>query len=143
MVPPVSLWLLVILLTLFGLATLVALRWSAPMTGELQLYRKEEHDGHDADVCVIKIPLYGSFRMVSLDDVHRIPNTAAKIFVMAHRNLLTGVVRLRVGIRFTALRRWAIRDMPEGDRLLILGLDARHVRPQQHPPLTAVLTQPN
>jgi ABC-type tungstate transport system substrate-binding protein len=137
-------WLLLILLALIGVAMLVAARWSVPMTGELQLFRMEEHEGHDMDVLVRAIPLYGRFRIVALDHVDaRISNTAARIFVMAYRNLLTGVVRLRVGIRFTALRRGASRDMDEGGRLLILGLDARHVPAQQLPAPTAVLTQPN
>jgi hypothetical protein len=144
-VAPVNPWPLLILLALIGVAMLIASRWCPPMTGELQLYRKEEHDGHDEDVLVVAIPLYGRFRTVALDHVDaRIPNTAARIFVIAHRNLLTGIVQLRVGIRFTALRRGASRDMAEGDRLLILGLDARHMRPQQLPlPPTAVLTEPN
>src|SRR5262249_53318783 len=113
MVAPVNPWPpLILLVTLIGVAPLVATRWSAPLTGWLHLYRKEERGGHDVDVCVIKIPLHGRFRMESLAHVDTaVPDSAAKIFVMAHRGLRSGVVRLRVGIRFTALRRGAIREM--------------------------------
>ncbi|HET9255466.1 MAG TPA: hypothetical protein VFO16_09720 [Pseudonocardiaceae bacterium] len=136
-------WLLVVLFLLIGAAVLVVMRGSAPMAGELQLYRKEEHDGHDLDVRVISIKLYGRFRLESLDHVDpRIPDTAVRIVVMARRGLLSGVVRLCVGIRFTALKRGAMREMPVGGQLLILGLDARHVGTGQPHTPTAKLTDP-
>lgn len=145
-VPPSwNFWPLLILLALIGVAVLVAARWWPLMAGELQLYRMEERDGRDVDVLVMTIPLYGRLRLEAVDPVDaRSPDTAARIVVMAHRHLLTGVVRLRVGIRFTALRRGASRDMAEGGRLLILGLDVRHVPAQEQlPPATAALTQPS
>jgi VWA domain-containing protein len=137
-------WPLLVLLVLTVAGVLVALRRWPSMTGQLQLYRMEERDGHDEDIPVATIPLHGRLRRTTIDAVDpRSSDTAAKIVVRAHRHLLTGVVQLRVSIRFTALRRGARRDMDEGGQLLIMGLDVRHVPTQQQlPSATAVLTRP-
>ena len=137
-------WPLLVLLILTGIAVLGAARRWPSMTGKLEIYRMEERGGHDVEILVVAIPLHGRLRRMTVGAVDaRSPNTAARIVVRAHRHLLTGVVRLRVGIRFTALRRGTRRDMAEWGRLLILGLDVRHVPAQQQlSPDTAVLTQP-
>lgn len=136
-------WPLLALLLLIAVGVLVAARRWPSMTGQLQIYRMEEQDGHDVDRRVAAISLHGRLRRTTVDAVDlRSPNTAASIVVWARRHLLTGVVRLQVGIRFTALRRGTRRDMAEWGRLLIMGLDVRHVPSQQQLPATAVLTQP-
>ena len=137
-------WPLLVLIGLALAGLLVAARRWPSMTGQLEFHRMEDRDGHDVDILVVRMPLYGRFRTIAVDAVDpRSAHTAARIVVWAHRNLWTGVVRLRVGIRFTALRRGALREVAEWGRLLIMGLDARHMRARQQTlSATAILTEP-